>query len=44
MIKARPLVCVDVGNFAEPTIMTGIKPHMQCYQEELFGTISGLWL
>ncbi|KAI0839927.1 Aldehyde/histidinol dehydrogenase [Hypoxylon sp. FL0890] len=25
------------GNFLGPTIITGVKPHMRCYKEEIFG-------
>jgi len=27
------------GNFVGPTILTDVKPHMQCYQEEIFGPV-----
>ncbi|KAI9835203.1 MAG: hypothetical protein M1819_002573 [Sarea resinae] len=27
------------GNFVGPTIITGVKPHMQCYKEEIFGPV-----
>ncbi|KAI9925142.1 hypothetical protein ASPWEDRAFT_177033 [Aspergillus wentii DTO 134E9] len=27
------------GNWVGPTIITGVKPHMQCYQEEIFGPV-----
>lgn len=27
------------GNFVGPTILAGVKPHMTCYQEELFGPV-----
>ncbi|KAF4126092.1 malonate-semialdehyde dehydrogenase (acetylating) / methylmalonate-semialdehyde dehydrogenase, partial [Geosmithia morbida] len=27
------------GNFVGPTVLTGVKPHMSCYQEEIFGPV-----
>ena len=27
------------GNFVGPTIITGVKPHMDCYKEEIFGPV-----
>jgi len=27
------------GNFIGPTILTNVKPHMQCYKEEIFGPV-----
>ncbi|KAI9229078.1 MAG: Aldehyde/histidinol dehydrogenase [Piptocephalis tieghemiana] len=27
------------GNFIGPTILTGVKPSMRCYQEEIFGPV-----
>lgn len=27
------------GNFVGPTIITGVKPHMQCYAQEIFGPV-----
>jgi malonate-semialdehyde dehydrogenase (acetylating)/methylmalonate-semialdehyde dehydrogenase len=27
------------GNFIGPTVITGVKPHMKCYQEEIFGPV-----
>ncbi|KAI7333066.1 putative methylmalonate-semialdehyde dehydrogenase [Hortaea werneckii] len=27
------------GNFVGPTIISGVKPHMQCYREEIFGPV-----
>lgn len=27
------------GNFLGPTILTNVKPYMQCYQEEIFGPV-----
>jgi len=27
------------GNFVGPTIITGVKPSMQCYREEIFGPV-----
>jgi malonate-semialdehyde dehydrogenase (acetylating) / methylmalonate-semialdehyde dehydrogenase len=29
----------EKGNFLGPTIITGVKPHMQCYQEEIFAPV-----
>lgn len=29
----------EKGNFVGPTIITGAQPHMQCYQEEIFGPV-----
>eukprot|EP00898_Chlorokybus_atmophyticus_P003391 jgi/Chlat1/4052/Chrsp26S04103 len=29
----------DEGNFIGPTILTDVKPHMKCYQEEIFGPV-----
>eukprot|EP01114_Cavostelium_apophysatum_P008243 TRINITY_DN205_c0_g1_i1.p1 TRINITY_DN205_c0_g1~~TRINITY_DN205_c0_g1_i1.p1 ORF type:complete len:530 (-),score=146.12 TRINITY_DN205_c0_g1_i1:51-1640(-) len=29
----------EKGNFVGPTIITGVKPHMKCYQEEIFGPV-----
>lgn len=29
----------DKGNFVGPTIITDVKPHMQCYKEEIFGPV-----
>lgn len=29
----------EAGNFVGPTIITGAQPHMQCYQEEIFGPV-----
>lgn len=29
----------EKGNFVGPTILTGVKPHMRCYQEEIFGPV-----
>ena len=29
------------GNFVGPTLLTGVKPHMVCYQEEIFGPVLG---
>ncbi|KAJ1984698.1 hypothetical protein H4R33_004293 [Dimargaris cristalligena] len=30
---------LEKGNFIGPTILTGVKPHMKCYQEEIFGPV-----
>lgn len=27
------------GNWVGPTIITGVKPHMKCYKEEIFGPV-----
>eukprot|EP00126_Sphaerothecum_destruens_P002533 Sdes_comp15964_c0_seq1m5118 len=27
------------GNFVAPTILTGVKPHMNCYKEEIFAPV-----
>ncbi|ETS87906.1 Methylmalonate-semialdehyde dehydrogenase [Pestalotiopsis fici W106-1] len=27
------------GNFVGPTIISGVKPHMRCYKEEIFGPV-----
>ncbi|MCJ1440603.1 MAG: Methylmalonate-semialdehyde dehydrogenase [acylating] mitochondrial [Stictis urceolatum] len=27
------------GNWIGPTLITGVKPHMKCYQEEIFGPV-----
>ena len=27
------------GNFVGPTVITGVKPHMDCYNEEIFGPV-----
>ncbi|KAJ3121552.1 Methylmalonate-semialdehyde dehydrogenase [acylating] mitochondrial [Physocladia obscura] len=27
------------GNFLAPTILAGVKPHMQCYKQEIFGPV-----
>ncbi|KAF6775959.1 hypothetical protein AHF37_04544 [Paragonimus kellicotti] len=27
------------GNFVGPTVLTQVKPHMQCYREEIFGPV-----
>lgn len=29
----------EKGNFVGPTIITNVKPHMRCYQEEIFGPV-----
>lgn len=29
----------ESGNFVGPTIITGVEPHMQCYQQEIFGPV-----
>lgn len=27
------------GNFVGPTLLAGVQPHMECYQEEIFGPV-----
>ncbi|XP_065213363.1 probable methylmalonate-semialdehyde/malonate-semialdehyde dehydrogenase [acylating], mitochondrial [Planococcus citri] len=29
----------EKGNFVGPTILTDVKPHMECYKEEIFGPV-----
>ncbi|CAL8103958.1 unnamed protein product [Calicophoron daubneyi] len=29
----------EQGNFVGPTILTGVKPNMRCYREEIFGPV-----
>ena len=29
----------ESGNFVGPTIIAGVKPHMQCYLQEIFGPV-----
>ena len=29
----------EAGNFVGPTIIAGVKPHMDCYKEEIFGPV-----
>lgn len=29
----------EKGNFLAPTIITGVKTHMKCYKEEIFGPV-----
>ena len=29
----------EKGNFVGPTIIRGVKPHMQCYAQEIFGPV-----
>ena len=29
----------EKGNFIGPTIIAGVKPHMRCYFEEIFGPV-----
>ncbi|KAK9809294.1 hypothetical protein WJX73_002021 [Symbiochloris irregularis] len=29
----------EAGNFVGPTIIAGVKPHMDCYTEEIFGPV-----
>lgn len=31
-----------VGNFMEPTVITGLTPEMRCYQEEIFGPVAAM--
>jgi len=32
----------EKGNFVGPTIISDIKPNMQCYQQEIFGPVLGI--
>ncbi len=27
------------GNWVGPTLLSGVQPHMECYQEEIFGPV-----
>jgi malonate-semialdehyde dehydrogenase (acetylating)/methylmalonate-semialdehyde dehydrogenase len=27
------------GNFVGPTLLAGVKPHMDCYKQEIFGPV-----
>lgn len=27
------------GNWMGPTLLSGVQPHMECYQEEIFGPV-----
>lgn len=29
----------EQGNFVGPTVITGVKPEMDCYKEEIFGPV-----
>jgi len=29
----------EKGNFVGPTVLHGVKPHMECYKEEIFGPV-----
>ena len=29
----------ETGNFMGPTLLAGVKPHMECYKEEIFGPV-----
>jgi acyl-CoA reductase-like NAD-dependent aldehyde dehydrogenase len=29
----------ESGNFLGPTILSDVKPHMDCYNEEIFGPV-----
>lgn len=29
----------ESGNFIGPTILADVKPHMECYKEEIFGPV-----
>ena len=29
----------EEGNFVGPTLISGVKPEMDCYQEEIFGPV-----
>ncbi|MPC16943.1 Methylmalonate-semialdehyde dehydrogenase [acylating], mitochondrial [Portunus trituberculatus] len=41
MLDGRNLIVpgYEQGNFVGPTILTDVKPHMQCYKEEIFGPV-----
>lgn len=29
----------EKGNFVGPTLLAGVKPHMDCYKQEIFGPV-----
>ena len=29
----------ESGNFMGPTLISGVKPNMECYSEEIFGPV-----
>ena len=29
----------EAGNFMGPTLLAGVKPHMECYTKEIFGPV-----
>ena len=29
----------EQGNFVGPTLLAGVRPHMPCYKEEIFGPV-----
>lgn len=37
--KVTPPAGCEDGNWVGPTIITGVKPHMTCYKEEIFGPV-----
>lgn len=41
MLDGRGLAVPDFprGNFVGPTILAGVKPHMECYTAEIFGPV-----
>lgn len=32
----------EKGNFVGPTLLAGVKPHMECYKQEIFGPVLSL--
>lgn len=32
----------EKGNFVGPTLLAGVKPHMDCYTQEIFGPVLSL--
>jgi malonate-semialdehyde dehydrogenase (acetylating)/methylmalonate-semialdehyde dehydrogenase len=32
----------EKGNFVGPTLLAGVKPHMDCYKQEIFGPVLSL--
>lgn len=37
--NAKPPAGYEGGNWINPTLITGVKPHMTCYQQEIFGPV-----
>lgn len=37
--RSRSVPGFESGNFVGPTIISGVKPHMDCYKEEIFGPV-----